>query len=158
MIELMRQVIYCVTAASLFGAVALSLVQEGALKQVMRIAVGLTLILSLAVPFQRTISFPNWKDWLTGETEKQQTDTMQLYRDTICKQVELETAQYIEQQAQQQGIASCTAQVSAQADEDGTVRIVGVTLDMDTADDTFCQMIAEQLGLDADAVKTGGIP
>ncbi len=157
MIELMRQVIYCVTAASLFGAVALSLVQEGALKQVIRIAVGLTLVLSLVVPFQRTISFPNWKDWLTGETE-QETDTVQLYRETICEQVEAETAQYIEQLARQQGVDVCTAQVSAQTDEDGTVRITSVTLDMDAANDAFRQTIAEQLGLDVDAVKTGGIP
>ena len=47
MIALIRQLILCVTAASLFGAVSLALVKDSALKEVIRLGVGLVLILSV---------------------------------------------------------------------------------------------------------------
>ena len=55
MIDLLRQIILCITAASLFCAVALSLVPEGALKEVIRMGTGLVLILSFAIPLRQSL-------------------------------------------------------------------------------------------------------
>lgn len=154
MIALIRQIILCVTAASLFGAVALSLVSDGALKEVIRMGVGLVLILSLALPLRRIISLPSLN--VGSKRDAVREDTTDVYQEAIKQQVETETAQYVVQQAAAAGV-SCRAHVSAKISEEGTVSIVAVSIapDGDISDHklkTFKQQISTQLGVSDDAI------
>lgn len=121
MIALIRQVILCVTAASLFGAVALALVKDGALKEIVRMGVGLVLILSLIIPLRNIFSLklPNL---FVQKQNIQQEDTEEIYQQAVLEQVEAEASQYVVKLAEEYGI-DCTADVTADISEEGMVSI-----------------------------------
>lgn len=153
MIALIRQIILCVTAASLFGAVSLSLVPDGALKEVTRLGVGLVLVLSLALPLRQVIALPSF-DW--GQQQPQQEDTTELYREAVRQQMETETAEYMMKQIDNMGI-DCTAQATAAIAEDGTVSIAAVCIApgkgvTEEQLQTLKQWICAQLGVADSAV------
>lgn len=154
MIALIRQVILCVTAASLFGAVSLSLVSDGALKEVVRIGVGLVLILSLALPLRSLVSLPELDVW--PDTDAPQAQTEDLYREAVRQQVQAETAQYVMQQARKQGVA-CTAQATAEIADDGAVSITAVSIapDSDVSDERLTALkrqLVSELGVPDSAI------
>lgn len=124
MIDLLRHIILCITAASLFCAVSLSLLPEGALKEVIRMGTGLVLILSLAVPLWQSLPSA-LADLRPKISLPEQQETEKLYQQTVIKQVEAETAQYVVQQAEALDI-SCTASATATADENGVVSITAI--------------------------------
>lgn len=126
MIDLLRQMILCITAASLFCAVALSLVPDGALKEVIRMGTGLVLILSVAIPLRQSLPHV-WQDWLPENVQTEQPETEQVYQKAVLQQVETETARYVVQQAEALHI-SCTAYVTAQTDTDGVISIASVQI------------------------------
>ena len=138
MIELLRQMILSVTAASLFGAVVLAMVPDGAMKEVLRMGTGLLLIVSLVLPLQRYTPHAIG-DFLPRE---------------ILREVEVEAAQNIEQMAQNRQL-SCKAQVTAQIQEDNQVVIQRVCLQRAAQTDDFSafkQTLARQLGISADSI------
>ena len=94
MIVLLRQVILSVTAASLFGAVALALVPDGALKEAIRLGVGIVLILSLVIPLRGALP-SGLSDLLPKAAEVQQDEAGDVYRAAIQEQVEAQTAEYV---------------------------------------------------------------
>ena len=129
MIELLRQMILSVTAASLFGAVVLAMVPDGAMKEeVLRMGTGLLLIVSLVLPLQRYTphAIGDFLPRLERQTARSQ-DTTDLIRQEILREVEVEAAQNIEQMAQSRQL-SCKAQVMAQIQEDNQVVIQRVCL------------------------------
>lgn len=130
MIALLRQIILCVTAASLFCAVTLSLAPDGALKEVIRMGTGLVLILSLVIPLRQSLP-KALTDLLPQISAPAQEDTAKVYQQVVLERVEVETAQYAVQQASSLGI-QCTASVTVSAAEDGTVVIQSVALVTDS--------------------------
>lgn len=124
MIDLLRHIILCITAASLFCAVSLSFLPAGALKEVIRMGTGLVLILSLAMPLRQSLP-PVLTDLLPEISLSEQYETENIYQQAIIEQVEAETARYVVQQAEALDI-SCTASVAAEADEAGVVSITAV--------------------------------
>ncbi|MGM9676315.1 MAG: hypothetical protein ACI3XW_01775 [Butyricicoccus sp.] len=128
MIDLLRQIILCITAASLFCAVALSLVPDGALKEVIRMGTGLVLILSLVIPLRQ--SLPHTLTDLLPEVSVPEQQIENVYQQAVIRQVEVETARYVVQQAEALDI-SCTASVTAAADGDGIVSITAVQIVLD---------------------------
>lgn len=152
MIDLLRQIILSVTAASLFGAVVLAVVPEGAMKEVLRMGTGLILIVSLVIPMQKYAPqrfreiFPRIE---TAQTE----DSTQLFQQEMIREIEAETADYAEQLAQQSGI-SCQAQVSAQIQTDNQVVITQISLKQEGNADLsqLQQTLAQQLGISADRI------
>ena len=128
MIDLPRQIILCITAASLFCAVALSLVPDGALKEVIRMGTGLVLILSLVIPLRQ--SLPHTLTDLLPEVSVPEQQIENVYQQAVIRQVEVETARYVVQQAEALDI-SCTASVTAAADGDGIVSITAVQIVLD---------------------------
>lgn len=150
MIVLLRQIILCVTAASLFCAVTLSLVPDGALKEVIRMGTGLVLILSLVIPLRQSLPRA-LTNLLPQVSAPEQQDTTELYQQAVLQQVETETAQYAVQRAASLGI-NCTASVTAITHEDGTISITAVNLILDTpaADSVVTDLrtqLAEDLGI-----------
>lgn len=155
MIELLRQMILSVTAASLFGAVVLAMVPDGAMKEVLRMGTGLLLIVSLVLPLQRYTphTIGDFLPRLERQTARSQ-DTTDLIRQEILREVVVEAAQNIEQMAQSRQL-SCKAQVMAQIQEDNQVVIQRVCLQRAAqADDfsAFKQTLARQLGISADSI------
>lgn len=152
MIDLLRQIILSVTAASLFGAVVLAIAPEGAMKEVLRMGTGLILIVSLVIPMQKYAPqrfreiFPRIE---TAQTE----DSTQLFQQEMIREIEAETADYAEQLAQQSGI-SCQAQVSAQIQTDNQVVITQVSLKQEGNADLsqLQQTLAQQLGISVDRI------
>ena len=128
MIDLLRQIILCITAASLFCAVALSLVPDGALKEVIRMGTGLVLILSLVIPLRQ--SLPHTLTDLLPEVSVPEQQIENVYQQAVIRQVEVETARYVVQQAEALEI-SCAASVTAAADGDGIVSITAVQIVLD---------------------------
>ena len=128
MIDLLRQIILCITAASLFCAVALSLVPDGALKEVIRMGTGLVLILSLVIPLRQ--SLPHTLTDLLPEVSVPEQQIENVYQQAVIRQVEVETARYVVQQAEALDI-SCTASVTAAADGNGIVSITAVQIVLD---------------------------
>lgn len=156
MIALMRQLILCLTAASLFGAVALSLTPNGALKEVVRLGVGLMLILSLVIPLRRVLPERLLSAHLPQHEIPAQQDAADVYRQAVREQVEAQAAQYVVTCAAQNGL-SCTAQTSADIGEDGVVSITAVSVRLREkaeagAADALRRQISAELGISADAV------
>ncbi|MCD8356163.1 MAG: stage III sporulation protein AF [Clostridia bacterium] len=150
MIVLLRQIILCVTAASLFCAVTLSLVPDGALKEVIRMGTGLVLILSLVIPLRQSLPRA-LTNLLPQVSVPEQQDTTELYQRAVLRQVEAEAAQYAVQRAASVGI-DCTASVTAITDEDGTISITAVNLVLDApASDSIITdlrtQLAQELGI-----------
>ena len=155
MIVLLRQVILSVTAASLFGAVALALVPDGALKEAIRLGVGIVLILSLVIPLRGALP-SGLSDLLPKAAEVQQDEAGDVYRAAIPDRVEAQTAEYVVQQAAEDGI-SCTAQATATVAEDGTVSITAVSIQPEDSVsesrlDALRNRLSTELGVPKDAI------
>lgn len=152
MIDLLRQIILSVTAASLFGAVVLAIVPESAMKEVLRMGTGLILIVSLVIPMQKYAP-QRFREFLPRIETTQTEDSTQLFQQEMIREIEAETADYAEQLAQQSGI-SCQAQVSAQIQADNQVVITQVSLKQEGNADLsqLQQTLAQQLGISADRI------
>ena len=143
MIDLLRQIILCITAASLFCAVALSLVPDGALKEVIRMGTGLVLILSLVIPLRQ--SLPHTLTDLLPEVSVPEQQIENVYQQAVIRQVEVETARSVVQQAEALDI-SCTASLTAAADGNGIVSITAVQIVLDeTISDSSLASLRTQL-------------
>lgn len=152
MIDLLRQIILSVTAASLFGAVVLAIAPEGAMKEVLRMGTGLILIVSLVIPMQKYAP-QRFREFLPRIETTQTEDSTQLFQQEMIREIEAETADYAEQLAQQSGI-SCQAQVSAQIQTDNQVVITQVSLKQEGNADLsqLQQTLAQQLGISVDRI------
>lgn len=152
MIDLLRQIILSVTAASLFGAVVLAIAPEGAMKEVLRMGTGLILIVSLVIPIQKYAP-QRFREFLPRIETAQTEDSTQLFQQEMIREIEAETADYAEQLAQQSGI-SCQAQVSAQIQTDNQVVITQISLKQEGNVDLsqLQQTLAQQLGISADRI------
>lgn len=156
MIALLRQLILCVTAASLFGAVALSLVQNGALKEAVRMGVGFVLILSLIQPLRQLLpmSLPDLLPKI--DTAVQQQSAEDVYQQVVLQQVEVETEEYVVQEAAEMDI-SCEASVTASVDSEGQVSITAVSFTAEEGTDSSVlsalrKNLAAELGVSTDAI------
>lgn len=156
MIALLRQLILCVTAASLFGAVALSLVQNGALKEAVRMGVGFVLILSLIQPLRQLLpmSLPDLLPKI--DTAVQQQSVEDVYQQAVLQQVEVETEEYVVQEAAEMDI-SCEASVTASVDSEGQVSITAVSFTAEEGTDSSVlsalrKNLAAELGVSTDAI------
>lgn len=152
MIDLLRQIILSVTAASLFGAVVLAIAPEGAMKEVLRMGTGLILIVSLVIPMQKYAP-QRFREFLPRIETTQTENSTQLFQQEMIREIEAETADYAEQLAQQSGI-SCQAQVSAQIQTDNQVVITQISLKQEGNADLsqLQQTLAQQLGISADRI------
>lgn len=106
--------------AAMILALAESLVAEGRLRRLCRLAGGLVMVLAAVSPVLRTdlSDIPGWSASLSGAANyaaalEEQNDF--LYRNIIAEQ----TAAYIADKAAEMGVA-CTARVTVEPDPDGT--------------------------------------
>lgn len=159
MIGILRQMILCVTAASLFGSMMLSLTEQKGQKEIIRIAIGMMLVLALIAPL-RSLRLPGW-EWLSQLWSgwEASADAQEVYQKHVLEEFETEVETYLEQCAEQEGV-SCTAEVTAKQEED-TVTICDARLIFDT-DVTEKQrsdigaMAAQELGISEQQITLAG--
>lgn len=159
MIGIVRQMILCVTAASLFGSMMLSLTEQKGQKEIIRIAIGMMLVLALITPL-RSIRLPDW-GWLSGLWSGQETsaDAQEVYQKHVLEEFETELETYLEQCAAREGV-SCAAEVTAEQQAD-TVSIQAAVLTF-VSDVTEQQreeigaMAAQELGISEQQITLAG--
>lgn len=135
MIETFQTLLTGVAAAALCGGVALSLTRGGALREVLRLACGLAVVLAVLEPLS-TLRLPKLgasfrQTVAAGESQstQYQAQSAQALAQAAIDQVE----QYIEQRAAALG-ATVKAELAATSEADGRTLVTGVTLTASAAD------------------------
>lgn len=122
--------ILAVSTAALFGGIAMTLVHAGALKEIVRLAAGVMVILSLLHPLSQIhIRFPT--QWLRTSTQpisRQVEEATVQRKDWMAAASAREIGAYLVRRASGQGI-TCRIEVRASMKEDDTVSLDGATID-----------------------------
>lgn len=131
MTELIRTILLRVALAGLASTVAMSVVKENALREVVRLAAGLLMLLALLQPLSR-FRMPS-----AGEIMgKQQADTAELAQQnaqTAMDAVGSSIGKTLEQRAAAEGI-DCSVLVTMATDRDGVLQIEKVTVRYQASD------------------------
>lgn len=152
MIELFRTMLLGVTAAALCVGAALSLARGQALREVIRFAGGLAVLLAVLQPLSQ-LRLPDIRAGLQlikEQTYHQRTQYQQQSEQALVQAAVDTVATHIEQRAQQMG-ASCEVTLTTIQDTQGTTQITGAQMDCAPKD----QMQAAEL---AQMVTECGIP
>ena len=123
MIETFQTLLTGVAAAALCGGVALSLTRGSALREVLRLACGLAVVLAVLEPLS-TLRLPKLGASFRQTVAAQyQAQSVQALAQAAIGQVE----QYIEQRAAALGVV-VKAELTATSEADGRTLVTGVTL------------------------------
>lgn len=142
MTELIRTILLRVTLAGLASAVALSVVKESALREVVRLAAGLLMLLALLQPLSR-FNLPSASELLGAP----QTDTAELAQQnvqTAMDAVGSSIGKTLEQRAAAEGF-DCSVLVTMAADQDGVLQIEQVTVRYKASDSSRLDELQELL-------------
>ena len=162
MIGMLRQIILCVTAASLFGSIVLSLTEQKGQREIIRVAIGMMLVLALATPL-RSVRFPDFSSLLDGwSPETQSYRAENTYQAQVLEEFETEVEAYLEQCAEENGV-SCSAEVIAEQDGSSVcVRSAKLSFSDDVTAaqrEEIGAMAAQELGItEQEIMLAGGEP
>lgn len=123
MMQLLREILIRVTLAGLAGAAALRLCGTGALREVVRLAVGLLMLLAFLQPISR-YELPDWKS-LWNSSAQSAAEIEEQNRQTAFTAVGSSIAQALEKSAKAQGF-DCEIRVTMETDADGLLQIGSV--------------------------------
>ena len=131
MTELLQTILLRVTIAGAASAAALRLAGGGALREVVRLAAGLLLLLALLQPLAgRNLLSRPWRGSLAGvDIDAMQEENMQTTMSTVAASI----ARAVQQRADEAGIR-CTVTVEMANDAEGLLQIDRVTVYYDSAD------------------------
>ena len=129
MTGILRSIIFGVSTAALFGGIAMTLVRSGALREIIRIAVGTMLILSLLYPVSKIrLRLPLEKFRQSTQAVTQHVDEAKdRQKDLLAQSSAREIGAYLVRKAKNEGI-SCDIDVFAEAHDDNTVSIERITV------------------------------
>lgn len=129
MTGILRSIVLGVSTAALFGGIAMTLIHAGALREIVRIAVGTMLILSLLYPISQIhIGLPFTRFQQSTEAVTQRVEQAQEQRkDWMAQSTAQEIGAYLVRKAKNEGIV-CDIDVQASLHEDDTVSLDGVTV------------------------------
>lgn len=151
MTDLLRMILVRVTVAGIASAVALRMAGGGALRETVRVGVGLLMLLALLQPLAQTrLTFD--KDLLDREkVSKEELEARNMQ--TAMNAVGSSIARSLERRAGEIGI-DCTVYVSMGVDAEGILQIEDVTVYYDAQDadreNELSMMLTEECGVDAD--------
>lgn len=150
MTELLQTILLRVTLAGIASAVALRLVGNGALREIVKMAAGLLLMLALLQPLSG-LHLLSWEDWgmsppdVDAIEEQNTRTTMSTIAATIARAVE--------QRAEQEGF-DCSVSVTMANDADGVLQVDRVTVRYGGADaarlDELQTLLTEECGVPVD--------
>ena len=129
MTELLQTILLRVTIAGAASAVALKLAGGGALKEVVRTAAGLLMLLALLQPLAglHLLSW-NWQSSVSqSDLDEMQAHNMQTTMSTVAASI----AKAVQQRAEEAGIP-CTVNVEMANDADGLLQVDKVTVYYDS--------------------------
>ena len=129
MTELLQTILLRVTIAGAASAVALKLAGGGALKEVVRTAAGLLMLLALLQPLAglHLLSW-NWQSSVSqSDLDEMQARNMQTTMSTVAASI----AKAVQQRAEEAGIP-CTVNVEMANDADGLLQVDKVTVYYDS--------------------------
>lgn len=155
MIALFKQMVLSVAAAAIFGSVILTLAEGRAQKEILRIAVGILLILSLLNPL-RVMKMPSFsmREFFRNFTQMN-TVSENGYLTATLDEFCAESEQYICDKGEQDGIP-CTAQISAEMQENSIViSQITITFTSEPNQDIaekFCKEIAAEFAISDECV------
>ena len=150
MSELFQTILLRVTLAGIASAAALHIVGNGALREVVRLAAGLLLLLALLQPLSG-LRLPAWADWEADvpDAEAIGAQNAQTTMTTIAATI----AHTLEQRAQAEGF-DCTVHIAMGNDEDGILQIDRVTVYYSAADaarlEELQTLVTEECGVPAE--------
>jgi hypothetical protein len=152
MIALLKQILLCVTAASLFGSVVLALTEQKAQKEIIRIAVGMMLVLALIEPL-RSIQFPKLSGIPAFSNDfNVSSNAEDVYKQTVIEEFEMETEAYLEELIQEKEGIVCTYSVTAQLqNEVVSILSAEISFEDEAADkqkQNVLQITAQELGIE----------
>ena len=149
MTELLQTIVLRVTIAGAASAVALRLAGGGALREVIRTAAGLLLLLALLQPLAG-LHLLSWH-W-PGSVKQADLDEMQARNmQTTMSTVAASIAKAVLQSAEDAGLA-CTVNVEMANDADGLLQVDKVTVYYDSADESRLSELQDLL------TKECGVP
>nr|WP_297172265.1 stage III sporulation protein AF [uncultured Agathobaculum sp.] len=151
MTELFQTILLRVTLAGAASAIALRLVGGGALREIVKMAAALLLLLALLQPLG-SLRGLSWKEWMDAS----QTDVNAIEQrnaQTAMSTIAATIARTVEQRAGQEGF-DCSVRVTMANDADGVLQIDRVTIyynAVDTARLTELQtIVTEECGIPAE--------
>ena len=128
MTELMQTILLRVTIAGAVSAMALKLAGGGALKEVVRTAAGLLMLLALLQPLAGLHVLWNWQGSVSqSDIDEMQARNMQTTMSTVAASI----AKAVQQRAEEAGIP-CTVNVEMANDADGLLQVDKVTVYYDS--------------------------
>lgn len=134
MTELLQTILLRVTIAGAVSAMALKLAGGGALKEVVRTAAGLLMLLALLQPLAG-LHMLSW-NWQGSSVSQSDIDEMQARNmQTTMSTVAASIAKAVQQRAGEAGIP-CTVNVEMANDADGLLQVDKVTVYYDSADES----------------------
>lgn len=126
MTELFQTILLRVTLAGLASAAALRVVGSGALREIVKLAAGLLMLLALLQPLC-TYPMHAWGLWQDGsmqtDIEAIEEKNAQMAMSTIAASI----AEVVEQRAEEEGF-DCSVKITMATDTDGILQIERVTV------------------------------
>ena len=150
MTELFHTILMRVALAGIASAAALRLAGEGALREIVRFAAGLLLLLALLQPLQG-LRLPTWggADTLDAQVDFIEQQNVQTTMSTLAAAI----AEAVEQRAEREGF-DCTVDVQMATDEAGILQVDRVTVHYGGADagrlDELRVLLTEECGVPAE--------
>ena len=119
MTELFQTILLRITVAGVASAVALRVAGGGALREIVKMAAGLLMLLALLQPL-------SWEGW-TGTSQEEIDAIGARNAQTTMSTVAATIARSLEQRAEQEGF-DCSVEVTMENDADGILQIGRVTV------------------------------
>ena len=125
MTELFQTILLRVTVAGVASAVALRVAGGGALREIVKMAAGLLMLLALLQPLSG-LHLLSWEGW-TGTSQEEIDAIGARNAQTTMSTVAATIARSLEQRAEQEGF-DCSVEVTMENDADGILQIGRVTV------------------------------
>ncbi|MGI6181352.1 MAG: hypothetical protein ACOYIE_04670 [Agathobaculum sp.] len=152
MTDLLHMILVRVTVAGIASAVALRMAGSGALRETVRVGVGLLMLLALLRPLAQT-RLPWQEQALSGRETVSKEELEAQNMQTAMSAVGASIARSLERRAGEIGI-DCTVYVSMGVDAEGILQIEDITVYYDAQDAAreheLSTMLTEECGVDAD--------
>lgn len=149
MIEIFQNMLIAVTAAAVFSGILLNFIKEGAMKEMMRITAGLTIVAAILIPLTQVrvsgVSFSKVKKEYTREAEEAVEKNQALSYNIM----EGKISQHIREAAQKAGIP-CQVRTYISYDKDNTITVDRVEISQVCKEDqkSLSEIIFQECGIE----------
>lgn len=152
MIEVFRQMLLGVSAAAICGGVAMLLAGGGALREIIRLAAGLAVLLAVLEPLSglRLPDVAGAVRRAAGQAQAQTDEIAAENREVLSSSAMDVTCRYIKRRAAEMGV-ECRADLDLATDENGILIVTGAHMTCGPANaetmEALKTMVAEECGI-----------